>query len=151
MSFGVTYAEISQRMGGLVFSADSTPTSSAVTTWISESADRVGGILRNLGRDPDSVTSAAFPEGYATIRRFVILDVTADAVRARDRGVSETSDSFRKEADALLSEIKRWPATLGDAQPRGESAPNRIRINSVPAAGLPTAGASYMGTGRGQL
>lgn len=113
--YGITTADIIAEVGHLVLGANTVPTSTQVTAWITAEAYIMDAML-----GPLSVTDidATLPEGRAVCGRVIIQRVAARTVAAREgaQGADRARD-LRSGADALADAIRKRLSLLGDAMP----------------------------------
>ena len=113
--FGVVFGDVERRLKPFVFDGDSDPTSTEVTTIISEVAGDVNGELEGLGFTPAAITVGAAPVSYKIIARVIADLAAAETYRAFSVHDPERAAQLDRSAQARLNGMVRRPEKLSDA------------------------------------
>ena len=113
--FGVVTADVERRLKPFVFDASSNPTADDVTTFISEAASEINGVLQALGFSPSGIDSTDEPRTYTHVAKLIAdgaAAVTYRSMTARDPVLSQSLDrAYRDGVNQLISH----PEMLADA------------------------------------
>lgn len=116
--------------------SDDLYTTARITTLVGHKAAYVGGVLRDIGLDPASMTAGE--DDYTAAQRLVALLVSAailGGIRNLDRDGVQAKESLEAEARAALAALRTNPGELGaDDASHGTQAWTTVsRLSNTPS------------------
>jgi hypothetical protein len=129
-TYGIVLADITGRLP-IVIDSNSRPTSTIVTSMISEAASWVNGSANAVGIDSDGVTDSTSIT-YNILRSAVIAKTCQEVLSAKNSG-SEQALYYKEQFDSYMQQLRDLPRHVGDAD-----GPNTVRTITYgsPAADL---------------
>lgn len=107
--FGVTTADIAAQVQGMVITASTSPSATAVEAMIEESAAIVNQECINNGINIDPVTT---DPSYAILRRMVIYKTLSDLLVGRESGNPDAGAYYERQYDKMLKTLRSRPQSI---------------------------------------
>ena len=129
-TFGVVPADIGRYVPRFAFDTTSAPTLLQAADIIDDHAADLCAFLYGMGVDPQGINGNPTLALYRTCQRYILLRLSAQAVRLRNQNGQTLADNLDEQADGIIDRLRKIPQDLGSSRPVSVTSANLFHSNA---------------------